>query len=337
VRSQTTRSRAALRRPTWTAIAALAAVIGLLAPSTGGTAAAATGPCGTLSYDPANLPTYDHIVVIMDENVSFSALQKTTTAPYLKSLALACGSEANMAAATHPSQPNYMAATSGVPTTLGTHTGNDNIFHQAQVAGRTWGAFEQSMPSSCAANSSAAPNYKSGHNPAFWYNDLKSPVNTCKSNDVPQSPSLDTAIRTDTLPAYSWVAPDLCSDMHWATTCTYPQAQRIAVGDAWLSSFITTLTAMPSYLAGRTLIIITFDEGGEAGTVGANCADPAYAQTHPDCKIPTLVISPYIVPGASDSSSQNLYSLLGTTEDILGLPRLGQAVLQPTMRTGLRF
>jgi len=262
------------RRP-WASLGVVALLLTGTASATVGLAAAAGGPCGSLTYDATNLPTYDHVVVIMDENLSYPALQKPGVAPYLKSLALACGSETNMHAATHPSQPNYMAATSGMATGVGVRTVNDNIFHQAQVAGSTWGVFEDSMPYSCAANNSTtAPTYKNGHNPAFWYNDLRTPINTCKTFDVPMSPGLDNAVATDTLPAYSWVAPTLCDDMHWATTCTYPQTSRVAVGDAWLSTFIPRLTAMPSYAAGKTLIIITFDEGGEAATPGVNCTDP---------------------------------------------------------------
>lgn len=151
------------------------------------------------------------------------------------------------------------------------------------------------------------------------------------------APGLDNAIAADALPAYSWISPNMCNDMHWATTCTYPKTSRVAVGDTWLSALIPRLTAMPSYLSGKTLIIITFDEGGEIATNGVDCTDPAYYPAHIDCTIPTLVISPYITPGATDASSQNLYSLLGTTEDILGYPRLGRAVNQPSMRPGLGF
>jgi phosphatidylinositol-3-phosphatase len=324
-------------RRLWTFFGVVAVLLAGTTAATPQLAAADGGPCGSLPYDHTNLPTYDHIVVIMDENLSYPALEKPGVAPYFKSLAQACGSETNMHAATHPSQPNYMAATSGIATGVGVRTGNDNIFHQAQPAASTWGVFEESMPYDCSANdSTTAPNYKNGHNPAFWYNDLRMPINTCKSYDVPMSPGLDSTIATDTLPTYSWVAPNMCDDMHWATTCTYPQTSRVAVGDAWLSAFIPRLTAMPSYLAGKTLIIITFDEGG-AGTVAVDCTNPTYYVSHPDCNIPTLVISPYIVPGTTDASSHNLYSLLATTEDILGYPRLGQALTQPTMRTGLSF
>lgn len=44
-----------------------------------------------------------------------------------------------------------------------------------------------------------------------------------------------------------------------------------------------------------------------------------------------------IVPGAQDGVDHNLYGLLGTTQDILGLARLNRAVGQASMRPGLGF
>jgi len=117
-------------------------------------------------------PAYRHVVLVMDENVGYSMLTKSPQAPYLHQLAAQCGSETFMHAATHPSQVNYMAATSGLPTGVGVHTSNDNIFHQAADHGDTWRAYEESMPKPCVGNSGF---YKAGRNPPFWYDDLKSP------------------------------------------------------------------------------------------------------------------------------------------------------------------
>jgi phospholipase C len=316
----------------------LCAVAWLPAPvAQAGRAARAAGPCGTLPYDQVDRPTYSHVVVIMDENVSYDQLQSSTLAPYLDSLTAACGSEGSMHAATHPSQPNYMAATSGIASAVGAHTSADNIFFQLQGAGKTWRTYADAMPAACSPFSSATPSYKAGHNAAFYYTDLRSPQNTCLQNDLPMSPGLDAAIVNDTLPSYAWIVPDLCADMHWTSTCDLPRAQRVGMGDDWLAQIVPRLTAMPSYQAGQTLILLTFDEGGETATNGVDCTDPAYYPTHPDCHIATVVVSPYIVPGAVDHSDQNTYSLLGTTEDILGLARLNRAVGQPSMRPGLGF
>jgi hypothetical protein len=300
--------------------------------SSSGKARAATSavPCVGLTGS----PDYSRIVIVMDENVSEATLRSSPQAPYLHGLAAQCGSESFMHAATHPSQANYMAATSGQATGVGVHTGNDNIFHQAQVQGDSWKSYEESMPQACAGNSGF---YKTGHNPPFWYTDLRSPTNTCELNDLALSPALDTDIANDTLPVLSWITPNACNDMHGQSGCPQPSSQRIAVGDAWLSSLIPRLTAMSSYQAGHTLIVITWDEGNGKETNGTDCTDPKVYTTQGSCQIPTYVVSPYISAGSTDSSDHNLYGLLADVQDILGYPRLGRAVGQSSLRPGLGF
>lgn len=115
--------------------------------------------------------------------------------------------------------------------------------------------------------------------------------------------------------------------------CAEDQAHRVQAGDQWLSNLIPTLTAMPIYLAGQTVIFITMDEGDGSGTKGMDCTVSSIAS----CVIPTVVLSPYITPGQVDSSNVNLYGLLGTSEDVLGYPRVGQAVGQTSLRAGFGF
>jgi PKD repeat protein len=291
------------------------------------------GPCGLLTYDPAHPPTYSHVVVIMDENKQPKDLTPST-APYLTGLKSECGYEGFMHAATHASDPNYMAATSGFPTPLGSMIANDNVFHQAQVAGDSWRSYQQSMTRNCGPGHQP---YSTWHDPAHWYSDLRSPVNTCATNDVPLSPSLANDLANDALRAYSWITPDDCHNMHWDSTCSYPQSQAVYQGDQWLSQVVSQITSTSDYLAGRTLVVITWDEGSGPATKGVDCTSPAVYSKQASCQIPTFVLSPYITPGRVDNSDHNLCSLLGTTEDILGYPRLGRAVGQTSMRPGLGF
>jgi phosphatidylinositol-3-phosphatase len=289
--------------------------------------------CGFLPYDAAHPPTYQHVVVIMDENVSPSQIT-ATAAPYLTSLKSACGREGFMHAATHFSDPNYAAATSGVTTSAGTMTSNDNVFHQAQVAGDSWKSYEESMPRACATSS---PPYNTYHDPAHWYSDLRTPTNTCATHDVPLVPALADDLAEHVLPTYVWIAPNDCHNMHWISRCTEPRARAITTGDAWLGQIVPQILASPSYRAGRTLVVITWDEGSGNATKGVDCTDSKVYTVQASCRIPTYVLSAYVTPGSRDTSDQNLYSLLATTEDALGYPRLGRAVGQPSMRPGLRF
>jgi phosphatidylinositol-3-phosphatase len=308
----------------------LAVAAGLLSAATPSQARAATGLCGTLS----GTPHYRHVVIIMDENVGYAMLTSSPQATYLHSVAAQCGSETFMHAATHPSQPNYMALAGGQATGVGVHPATDNVFHQLQAAGKTWRSYEESMPRNCSGN---AGFYKSGHNPAFWYTDLRTPTNTCAVDDVPLAPALGTAIASDDLPVLSWITPNACNDMHGLAGCPQPSSQRVGVGDAWLADLIPRLTAMPSYLAGETLIVITWDEGNGKEINGSDCTSASVYRTQASCQIPTFIISPYVTPGRTDGADHNLYGLLGDIEDILGLPRLGRAIGQASLRPGLGF
>ena len=49
------------------------------------------------------------------------------------------------------------------------------------------------------------------------------------------------------------------------------------------------------------------------------------------CRVATVVISPTTPAGIISGTLFNHYSLLGTTEQLLGLPKLGQASSYPTM------
>jgi phospholipase C len=324
------------RRVLFVVLAGLALAAGAVLPASGAGAATSSGPCGLLAYRAAAPPTYDHIVLIMEENLSFKAYTASQQVPFLKSLGPACGSELDMHNATHSSQPNYMAVSSGIASGSA-HVSNDNLFHQVDVAGDTWRSYVESMSTSCSWAKPSAPLYRTGHNAAFWYTNLRGTVTSCTTSDVPSSPSLDAAIAADALPTFSWVVPNLCDDMHSASSCTIPSSERVKHGDDWLSTLVPRLTGMPGYREGHTLIVITWDEGNGSSTVGVDCTSPAYYPSHPDCQIPTLVVSPYLSPGATDRTDHNLYGLLGTIEDLLGYPRLNRAVGQSSLRPGLGF
>jgi hypothetical protein len=49
------------------------------------------------------------------------------------------------------------------------------------------------------------------------------------------------------------------------------------------------------------------------------------------CHVATIVISPSTVPGTKSSVLFNHWSLLGTAEQLLGLPKLGKATTATTM------
>src|SRR3954462_6544107 len=61
----------------------------------------------------SNLPHYDHIVVVVEENHGYDSVIGSSNAPYLNQLAKEGALFTDSHGITHPSQPNYLALFSG--------------------------------------------------------------------------------------------------------------------------------------------------------------------------------------------------------------------------------
>src|SRR5690242_19662916 len=59
------------------------------------------------------LPAYDHVVVVVEENHSYSGIVGNPNAPYMTSLANNGARMTQSFAVAHPSEPNYLALFSG--------------------------------------------------------------------------------------------------------------------------------------------------------------------------------------------------------------------------------
>jgi hypothetical protein len=273
-------------------------------PATAQTPAATQMACQGRSAPPT---TYAHVVWIWMENHSYSSIIGSTSAPYLNALAAGCGLATNYSAITHPSLPNYAAAISGSTqgiTDDGLPSAHPlavaSIYSQVAALGGTWRDYEESAPANCPSADSGL--YVVHHDPAPYYTGIRT---TCQTSDVPLgSPSagaLVADVDAGTLPTFAFVTPNLCDDMHGATGCP---SDLIAAGDAWLSALVPRITGGPNYQAGDTVVMITFDEGST------------------DNHVATFVISPYTPPGARSATALSHYSLLKTTEQLLGIGAL---------------
>lgn len=272
-----------------------------------------TAPCGT-----ATSAKYTHVLWIWMENHSYNTIIGSSQAPYINSLANECGLATNYHNISHPSLPNYISATSGLPLSkLGPFTPDCNpvpgcttkapsIFGQ----GESWKAYEQSMPSNCFQSDSGE--YAVRHDPPPYYTTLKG----CSTFDVPYT-RLASDLSSGSLPSFSFVTPNLISDMHDGT---------IKQGDTWLSTNLPVILGSSAYTSGSLVVLITWDEG-EGGTSN-NCASNT---TDVGCHVATIVVSPTTKAGTKSSTLFNHWSLLRTTEDLLKLPDLGQAATAHSM------
>ena len=276
--------------------------------------------------------TYGHVVVIMDENQSYGDIIGRSSAPYLNHLAAACGLATNFRGVTHPSHPNYMAITGGIRTPAG-YIDAPNIFRQVRRAGGSWRVYQEAMPTNC-DRKSAAP-YKAGHNPGISYASIRS---GCRMWDVGWS-SFKRDIAAHRLPTYAFITPDQCHNMH--ASCT-KGTNAIRAGDNWLRKVIPQIVGTPGYQRGRTVIFITWDEGSNGQSAeqrGENCLALAHLDDR-SCHVPTFVMSEYIAPGTQSGLLFSHYSVLQTTERLLGVePFIGHAADPATdgMRAAFRF
>src|SRR4051794_35471683 len=256
-------------------------------------------PCSGASA-PAH---YSHVVWIVFENHPYSSIIGSASAPYFNQLAGLCGLATDYSAITHPSLPNYIALTSGSTQGI-TDDGSPSkhplaapsIFSQLPAGGSR--SLQESMPANCSLGSSGR--YVARHNPETYYTSVRA---DCGVYDVPLGNAADISAR------FTFVTPDLCNDMHDCSVTT---------GDTWLSHFLPSLLASSEYRAGKTAIFVTFDEGS-----GGNN------------RVVTLVVAPPVRPGSRSGTSYTHYSLLRTTEEMLGLGLLGNAASAASMRAGI--
>jgi phosphatidylinositol-3-phosphatase len=297
-------------------LAALAAGLGY---ATG--AQAATPPmCGGMAGRPVAVT---HVVVIVLENHSYGQIvgpagsTAARQSPFVNgTVARRCGLATNSHAITHPSLPNYLAITAGTNGGIssdctGCWTSAHNIFGQLGGSGRSWRAYQESMPRTCDRSNYGL--YAKRHNPPTYFRGL---VARCPAWDVPlgsfASGRFATAVRHGWLPAYSFVTPNLCHDTH---DCP------IHTGDDWLRQWVPLITNSTGYRAGRTVVFITWDEGA-GGFARESCA------LHPrdqSCHIPTFVLSAYTRPGTRSAVRYTHWSLLKASETLLHLPLLAHA------------
>jgi len=237
------------------------------------------------------LPRPDHVVIVIEENKSFSQIIANDAAPYINSLAQRGVLFTESFGVTHPSQPNYLALFSG--STHGVHSNacplklsGENLASALVMHGLSFNSYSQSMlvPSFAGCMYGA---YMRKHNPVSnWYE--LAPFNhnfTSFPHDFSQ------------LPTVAFVIPDQQNDMH---------DDSIAKGDSWLSHNLDqyALWAMTH----NSLLVVTWDEdnGSENNRVA------------------TILVGPMVKPGIS-AQHINHYSVLRMLSDMYGLPYLGES------------
>jgi phospholipase C len=250
------------------------------------------------------------VVVVVEENHSYSSVIGNSAMPYINGLAQQYGLAAQYYGNAHPSLPNYLMMTTGLmQTSSDTFSGtisDDNVIRELAKAGKSWKCYAESLPSTGPATD-VYP-YVRRHNPFSYLSDLQG--NTPQSANIVASTQLATDIVNNSLPQYSFVAPNLLNDAHDGS---------LAQADAWLKANIAPLIASPAFQASG-LLIITFDEGDQS--------DIAHGGGH----VATVIVSS---KSKKNYTSQTVYqhqSLLRLTLAASGVGTFpGAAAIAPDM------
>jgi phosphatidylinositol-3-phosphatase len=298
--------------------------------------AAAAGTPAAAGRSGEGIPRFGHVFLIIGENTTYSHL-KPSNAPYLLTrLRPRSAWLANYLAATHWSQANYVALTSGQFTRceqqdygVSCHQDVNNIFHQVDLGGQTWRTWLEGGTAKCDTGSggSCEPQgncpltgfYTTG-NPAILYDDIEgangvwSATNRsqeCLQNDLSAGDPLDIfhhALRTGDVGNYNLILPNGCEDGE--ANCK-PVNNRYTQFDNFLAREVPRIMASPAY--GRDgVIVITYDEDERAG--GLAKKHGLGSGGHVACAI----ISPLVAAGNYTATTYS-YGLLRTIEDGLRL------------------
>jgi hypothetical protein len=244
-----------------------------------------------------------HVAVIVMENEEYGSIIGSRATPFINRLARQGALAREMFAISHPSLPNYLAMTMGSTFGISSDCSDCNVgarglADQLDAAHISWRAYEEGLPHPCFLGSDAG-DYAKKHDPFAYDRGLTASRSAC--DRIVPIDRLATAERTGTLPAFSFITPNLCHDMHDCPPAT---------GDRFLSQLVPPLLRA---LGPRGLLILTWDEG----TSDDGCCRLA-AGGH----IATVLAGGAVRSGARLTTPTDAYSILQTVEDLLGVARL---------------
>jgi phosphatidylinositol-3-phosphatase len=242
----------------------------------------------------ANVPLFDHVVVVIMENKAYSAIIGNPDSAYVNALAAQGASFTQSFAVTHPSQPNYVAMFSGSSQGVVNNdcpqnfVGVDNLGAQLVAAGKTFIGYSEDLPAAGFTGCSSAM-YVRKHNPWVDFDNIPAASN---------QPFTAFPLDYNALPDVAFVIPNQCNNTH---DCP------IATGDAWLQASIDAYAQWAK--THNSLLVLTWDEDDSSE----------------GNRIVTLFVGAHVIAGAYAEPTGH-YRTLATLEAMHDLSALGGAI-----------
>ena len=272
------------------------------------------------------------VFVIPMENESSSAIYSSANAPYINNTLLPMSASSTSFTdelpAAIPSEPHYIWMEAGTNTfsdktfltavdasASNSTSSTAHLVTQLHTAGLEWMSYQEGMTAgTCPIASLGGTFYATKHDPFVFFQDVSgstpSATNAyCAAHHKPYS-AFAADLAAGTMPAFVFITPNLCHDMHGAAGCPSgtAAAANIAAGDTWLK---TELPAILAYASTHDAIVyLIWDEGSSNQT------------------IPFLAFGQHVKVGASTVAYSHS-SLLKSIEEQLGMPVLASVTALP--------
>lgn len=257
-----------------------------------------------LAKPPKHAP-FKRVFMIVFEN---SEATVTLQQPTFKQLSTQGAYFTNFHAITHPSQPNYIAMTSGStqgitddkPYTIDAQ----NIVDLLENKKISWKVYAENFPGNC-STVEKTEKYARNHNPFISYKNIVENPKRCAN--IVEGGQFNKDLKANDLPDFSFYIPNIEDNGH---------NTGVAFADNWLKTTIVPLFSNPNFFK-DTLVIITFDEGDNKNPT-------------PENLIYTLFYGD-MVKTKMFNTKYNFYNLLRTLEDEweLGTLKKYDATAQP--------
>ena len=289
----------------------------------GGTLKATAAP---LTW-PTNLPVYDHIVIVVEENKNYDEIIGSSVAPYINQLKAEGANFTKMYGEEHNSQGNYFWLFSGDDQDVGfldvipDKTNNPNypftsmnLGEQLINNGKSFKGYAESLPAiGCTVSQCECSTYARKHVPWISFSNVPNGKTIASSSNLR---FVDFPSDYNELPTVSFVIPNLEHDMHNGN----PPAS-VTRADTWLRENLDAYYQWAK--THNSLLILTFDENFNA-TNEAGLTDPTSTNPVTQNRIATIFAGAQIKPGDyAEGNGITHVNILRTIEAMYGLSKAG--------------
>jgi hypothetical protein len=310
--------------------AALAAGLAIPAIAAAGAAPAANAAPATGTVQ---VPTYNHIAVIMFTDHGFNNIVHNKYASTFTKLGNEYGLATRYYTTSDPDTAGIMALLAG--NDFGVNDGSPwwdqpvtqpSLLSQLDAAHKTWNEYVQDIPYAgylgecypiyCEESDSLYKQEK--FNPVPDFTGVSG--NPAEADKMVPAADLERDAHAGTLPNFSFIDANECTNMHggppWCEDSPNNLGQRndnklVAGGNAYLKQVTSAIMSGPQWKQGNNAIVITETEG----TTNAGCCDakPGTGRVY------TVVVTSHGPRHLTDFTPFNHYSLLSTIQHAFGL------------------